>query len=86
MGIQLETIGMGEQVIVVVREEGTDMKPDNMQCVAQSSKKGAEEGDRCPDDKSFDEETDCWMVTCELHTKKDKAARQGEGVSAQRVA
>ncbi len=81
-----EHIGTNEQVIVVVREEGTEMKPDNMQCVAQSSKKGAEEGDRCPDDKSFDEETDVWMVTCEFHTKRDKAARLGKGESAQRVA
>ncbi len=86
MGMQNETIGAGEQVIVVVREEGMKIAPGDMQCVAQSSKKGAEEGDQCENDKYWDEESDTWMITCDKHTKQDNNARAGKGVPAARVA
>ena len=76
MGIQNEPIGMGEEVIVVVREEGMEkgIPPVDMQCAAQGTKKGT----RHKEEIFWDEDNRAWSSLCEEHHKQNEDARQNK--------
>ncbi len=71
-----EPVGMGETVIVVVREETMEkgIPPVDMQCVAQGSKKDT----RHKEEIFWDEDLRVWSSLCEKHTKQNDEARENK--------
>lgn len=66
-----ETIGSGEGIIVHKVTEGDEMaKPADMQCRA------LEDGARCENQISYNEDGDAWSVFCADHTKVDDEGRK----------
>ncbi len=71
MAIQTDPTEQSEEVIVVVRPEGSTIPPSDMQCAAQGSRKGT----RHKEDIYWDEELELWSSLCEKHTNQNDEAR-----------
>ena len=76
MGTINEPVGASETVIAIVREETMEkgIPPADMQCAAQSSKKGT----RHKEEIWWDSNLSMWSSLCEKHTKQNNDARQNE--------